>query len=157
MKMIEFSTQKVAGNVKEIAALLSLLLAFALLASGYVFYKGILEGKRSKYSLLLRCIQILTSVVPAELPMQTGGLLGHTQSHNHTQPYTVIHSHTQPYTHHCSYLSCGESQGWLSTRPSWVCCALTFIALSPTVSLWRVLREKWSVCVFVCVCVCVCV
>eukprot|EP00211_Chloroparvula_japonica_P000750 CAMPEP_0119125976 /NCGR_PEP_ID=MMETSP1310-20130426/5062_1 /TAXON_ID=464262 /ORGANISM="Genus nov. species nov., Strain RCC2339" /LENGTH=1513 /DNA_ID=CAMNT_0007116097 /DNA_START=47 /DNA_END=4588 /DNA_ORIENTATION=+ len=72
MRMIECSTQRVSGNMKETALLLSMLLCFALMASGYVFWKGLLDGKRSKYSLLLRCTQIITSVVPADLPMQTG-------------------------------------------------------------------------------------
>ena len=58
--------------MKETALLLSMLVVFALAASGYVFWKGLEDGRRSKYSLLLRCIQIITSVVPANLPMQTG-------------------------------------------------------------------------------------
>jgi cation-transporting ATPase 13A1 len=47
------------------------LLVFALLASGNVFINGMKDGKRSQYELVLRCVLILTSVVPPELPMQT--------------------------------------------------------------------------------------
>jgi len=32
--------------------------------------QGLREGKRSQYELVLRCVLILTSVVPPELPMQ---------------------------------------------------------------------------------------
>ena len=58
-------------DVKETLALLFLLLCFALLASGYVLKTGLTEGKRSQYELVLRCVLILTAVVPPELPMQT--------------------------------------------------------------------------------------
>lgn len=57
--------------MKEVLALLTLLLCFALMSSGYVLHKGLKEGKRSQYELVLRCVLILTSVVPPELPMQT--------------------------------------------------------------------------------------
>jgi cation-transporting ATPase 13A1 len=72
MRMIEFSTQKVAGDTKETLSLLLLLLVFALMSAGYVLKTGLEEGKQTKYKLLLRCVQILTSVVPPELPMQAG-------------------------------------------------------------------------------------
>ena len=42
--------------------LLFILLVFALFASGHVFLKGLADGKRSQYELVLRCILILTSV-----------------------------------------------------------------------------------------------
>ncbi len=41
------------------------------MASYHVFTVGMKDGKRSQYELVLRCILILTSVVPPELPMQT--------------------------------------------------------------------------------------
>ena len=72
MRMIEYSTQKVTDDVKETALLLVLLFCFAVVASGYVLKKGLEDGKRSKYELMLRCVLILTSVVPPDLPMQTG-------------------------------------------------------------------------------------
>ena len=50
--------------------LLFILLVFACMART-VFTVGMKDGKRSQYELVLRCILILTSVVPPELPMQT--------------------------------------------------------------------------------------
>jgi cation-transporting ATPase 13A1 len=71
MRMMEFSSEQVTGDTKETLILLFILLVFALFASGHVFIKGLADGKRSQYELVLRCILILTSVVPPELPMQT--------------------------------------------------------------------------------------
>ena len=71
VRMIEFSQEQVLTDAKEVLALLTLLLIFALIASGHVLHKGLKEGKRSQYELILRCVLILTSVVPPELPMQT--------------------------------------------------------------------------------------
>jgi len=71
VRMIEFSQEQVLTDAKEVLALLALLLFFALIASGHVLHKGLKEGKRSQYELILRCVLILTSVVPPELPMQT--------------------------------------------------------------------------------------
>jgi len=70
MQMIEFSTQKVADNSRETFLALLVLLLFALAASGYVLYKGIQKGERSTHELLLRCVIIIASVVPRQLPMQ---------------------------------------------------------------------------------------
>ena len=71
MRMMEFADEKVTGDTWETLVLLFILLVFALVASGDVFVTGLREGKRSQYELVLRCILILTSVVPPELPMQT--------------------------------------------------------------------------------------
>ena len=71
MWMIEFSTAQVSSDKKETLLLLILLLFFALLSAGYVMKRGLEEGKKSQYELALRCVQIITSVVPPELPMQT--------------------------------------------------------------------------------------
>ena len=71
MRMMEFSSEQVTGDTYETLILLFILLVFALIASGHVFVQGLADGKRSQYELVLRCILILTSVVPPELPMQT--------------------------------------------------------------------------------------
>ena len=71
MRMMEFSSEQVTGDTYETLVLLFILLVFALIASGNVFVIGLRDGKRSRYELVLRCVLILTSVVPPELPMQT--------------------------------------------------------------------------------------
>jgi cation-transporting ATPase 13A1 len=45
------------------------LLIFALISSGYVLFYGLEDEKRDKNKLFLRCILIVTTVVPPELPM----------------------------------------------------------------------------------------
>ena len=71
MRMMEFSSEQVTGDTKETLILLFILLVFAIAASHRVYTVGVLDGKRSQYELILRCIMIITSVVPPELPMQT--------------------------------------------------------------------------------------
>lgn len=71
VRMIENSTASVSGDVRDTAFLLLFLLIFAVSASGYVLYKGMQDGTKSRYQLLLHCILIVTSVIPPELPMQT--------------------------------------------------------------------------------------
>ena len=48
------------SDAKETLCLLFLLLVFACAASAYVLKKGLEEGKRSQYELVLRCVLILT-------------------------------------------------------------------------------------------------
>ena len=50
---------------------LLLLLVFALASAGDVLQQGLKEGKKTQYELVLKCVLIITSVVPPELPMQT--------------------------------------------------------------------------------------
>ena len=68
--MIEFSTQQVSADSKETLLALGILLCFALVAAGYVFKKGMEKGDRTTHELLLKCVIIITSVVPQQLPMQ---------------------------------------------------------------------------------------
>ena len=69
--MIELSTAQVSADKKETLGLLLLLLCFALAASAYVFKKGLDKADRTTHELLLKCVIIITSVVPRQLPMQT--------------------------------------------------------------------------------------
>lgn len=69
MQMIEFSTEN-ATDSKETGYALLILLFFALLSSSYVFKVGMEKGKRTTHELLLRCVMIITSVVPQHLPVQ---------------------------------------------------------------------------------------
>lgn len=49
---------------------LLLLFCFALVASGYVLKEGLRKREKTTHELLLKCVIIITSVVPRELPMQ---------------------------------------------------------------------------------------
>ncbi|DAZ94193.1 TPA: hypothetical protein N0F65_000420 [Lagenidium giganteum] len=71
VRMIEFSSCKVTGSSWDAIGLALLLLIFALLSSGYVLQHGIAQKGKITFELLLRCVLIITSVIPAELPMQT--------------------------------------------------------------------------------------
>ena len=46
---------------------LLVLLGFALVASAYVFKKGLEEGEKTTYELVLKCVIIISSVVPRRL------------------------------------------------------------------------------------------
>lgn len=70
MRTILFSTESVSANSSEAAFFILFLLIFALTASGYVLYHRYTEDADLRYKLLLRCVLIITSVVPPELPMQ---------------------------------------------------------------------------------------
>ena len=59
-----------AGSDPEALAFIGCLLFFAVIAAYHVLTEGLADESRSRYKLLLHCIMILTSVVPAELPMQ---------------------------------------------------------------------------------------
>lgn len=64
-----FSTEQVTANNFESFLFLAFLMFFAIIASRYVWVKGVERNlKRSK--LLLDCVMIITSVVPPELPME---------------------------------------------------------------------------------------
>eukprot|EP00756_Hemistasia_phaeocysticola_P025021 Hpha_TRINITY_DN15984_c2_g6::TRINITY_DN15984_c2_g6_i1::g.72856::m.72856/K14950/ATP13A1, SPF1; manganese-transporting P-type ATPase len=70
MQLIEFSTQEVAGDAREMLVALFILLAFALVAAYYVFQRGMEKGDRTTHELLVKAVLIVTSVVPRQLPMQ---------------------------------------------------------------------------------------
>jgi cation-transporting ATPase 13A1 len=70
MQMIEFSTEQVSADSKETGMALLVLLCFALASAGYVLMKGLEKGDRTTHELLLKCVIIITSVVPRQLPVQ---------------------------------------------------------------------------------------
>lgn len=70
MRTILFSTDRVSVESKETYLYLLILLCFALVASHYVLTEGLKDPDRSRYKLMLRCILIITNVVPPELPME---------------------------------------------------------------------------------------
>lgn len=70
MQMIEFSQQSVSSDTRETLFALLVLLVFALVSAAYVLKAGLEKGNRTTHELLLRCVMIVTSVVPRQLPMQ---------------------------------------------------------------------------------------
>lgn len=70
MQLIEFSMDSVSADNKETFLALFVLLCFALVAAAYVLRKGMEKGDRTTHELLLKCVIILTSVVPQHLPLQ---------------------------------------------------------------------------------------
>lgn len=70
MRMIEFSSEDVGADTIETCLQLGFLLFFALVAAGYVLKKGLEDPTKPTYKTLLRCILIITNVVPPSLPMQ---------------------------------------------------------------------------------------
>ena len=70
MRVILFSSEHVSVETPEVYAYLLILLVFALAASYYVLTECLKDPDRSRYKILLRCILIITNVVPPELPMQ---------------------------------------------------------------------------------------
>ncbi|WFD48809.1 putative cation-transporting ATPase 1 [Malassezia furfur] len=67
--MVFTNENQVTANNWESFVFIAFLLVFAIAASAYVWTHG-LEMGRPKGKLLLHCVLIITSVVPAELPME---------------------------------------------------------------------------------------
>jgi cation-transporting ATPase 13A1 len=70
MQMIEFSQQSVHGDVRETGIALLILLVFALISAAYVMKVGLEKKEKTTHELLLKCVMIITSVIPQQFPMQ---------------------------------------------------------------------------------------
>jgi cation-transporting ATPase 13A1 len=70
MRVILFSQDRVSVESPEVYLYLLILLVFALVASYHVMTECLKDPDRSRYKIMLRCILIITNVVPPELPMQ---------------------------------------------------------------------------------------
>lgn len=70
MRTIAHSQSRVSQNSGESFAFIGLLLVFAIIASSYVLRRGLVDPTKSRWKLFLTCTQIITNVVPPELPMQ---------------------------------------------------------------------------------------
>jgi len=70
MRMILFSSDRVSVESSEVYYYLLVLLCFALIASYHVMQEGLKDPDRSRYKIMLRCVMIITNVVPPDLPMQ---------------------------------------------------------------------------------------
>ena len=69
MRMILFSSDRITVENPEVYLYLLILLVFALIASYKVLSEGLKDIDRSRYKIMLRCVMIITSVVPPDLPM----------------------------------------------------------------------------------------
>ena len=58
------------NNKKEDIIIISILLFIAIIASFYFLYEGIKSEEILNYKLIFRCIIIITSIVPADLPIE---------------------------------------------------------------------------------------
>jgi cation-transporting ATPase 13A1 len=70
MQMIEFSQQSVHGDVRETGIALLILVLFALISAAYVMKVGLEKKEKTTHELLLKCVMIITSVIPQQFPMQ---------------------------------------------------------------------------------------
>jgi len=70
MRTILFSSERVSAESAETYYFLLILLCFALASSYYVTTESLKDPDRSRYKIMLRCIMIITNVVPPELPME---------------------------------------------------------------------------------------
>jgi cation-transporting ATPase 13A1 len=70
LRTVMYSSDRAKGDSKEAFVFIFILLIVALVASYYVLIEGIEREGEITYKLLLRCIIIITSVVPAELPIE---------------------------------------------------------------------------------------
>ena len=61
---------KINNNQKEDFIIIGMLLIISILASFYLLIEGIKREEVITYKLILRCIIIITSIVPADLPME---------------------------------------------------------------------------------------
>lgn len=69
MRKILYS-DRITLDSKEAFVFIGILLCFALAAAGYVIYYSYGNQNKDQYKLLLKCVIIITSVVPPELPIE---------------------------------------------------------------------------------------
>ncbi|KAH9599949.1 hypothetical protein LSM04_004368 [Trypanosoma melophagium] len=70
LRTILHSQGRVSENSGESFAFIGVLVVFALAAAGYLLKRGLEDPNRSRWKLFLSCVQIITAVVPPELPME---------------------------------------------------------------------------------------
>lgn len=68
-RAVVFNNENMGLKNTEAFLLLAILLVLSMVASGQVLYLGLQDLTRDRQKLFLRCIMIITSVVPPELPM----------------------------------------------------------------------------------------
>lgn len=70
LRTILHSQGRMSENSGEAFGFIGALVVFALAASGYLLKRGLEDPNRSRWKLFLSCTQIITAVVPPELPME---------------------------------------------------------------------------------------
>ena len=70
LRTILHSQGRISENSGEAFAFIGILVIFALMASGYLLRRGLADPTKDRWKLFLHCTQIITSVVPTELPME---------------------------------------------------------------------------------------
>lgn len=70
-RSVIFNNENISLKQTEAFILLGLLLILSIASSLYVLNEGLKDEERDRNKLFLRCILIITSVVPPELPMIT--------------------------------------------------------------------------------------
>eukprot|EP00742_Colponemidia_sp_Colp-10_P014286 GILJ01016209.1.p1 GENE.GILJ01016209.1~~GILJ01016209.1.p1 ORF type:complete len:1167 (-),score=230.74 GILJ01016209.1:159-3353(-) len=70
LRTILHSQGRISENSGEAFAFIGILVVFALIASGYLLRRGLADPTKDRWKLFLHCTQIITSVVPTELPME---------------------------------------------------------------------------------------
>ena len=69
IRTVFYNNENQTFKEKDGLVIVLVLLVFALLSSARVLYYGLEDESRDKNKLFLRCILIVTTVVPPELPM----------------------------------------------------------------------------------------
>jgi len=68
-RTVLYSSENIQFKQKDAFLLIFFLLIFAISSASYVLYHGLQDTTRDKGKLFIRCILIITTVVPPELPM----------------------------------------------------------------------------------------
>lgn len=70
LRTILHSQGRVSENSREAYAYIGVLVIFALASAGFLLKRGLSDPSKNRWKLFLSCIQVITAVVPADLPLQ---------------------------------------------------------------------------------------
>lgn len=70
LRTILHSQGRISENSSESFGFIGVLVIFALTASAYVLKRGLADPSKDRWKIFLACVQVITSVVPSDLPMQ---------------------------------------------------------------------------------------